>query len=139
MWQVAKGASLGAIVAAILMVLRHVVWAGSGGPQEYIIAQGLLGSLLAVLPGFAAGWVAVTRGVLAGLIVAIVLAGLKIVASWLGTGPMSLDELVHNAALLPIENAITQCVAAVAGTAVRLRVYPPPNNSFKPTPLRGAA
>ena len=106
-------------------------------PPEWLVAlRDPLFALSQTLPAFTAGVVAQRNGALLGALLGF--------ASWLA-GDLLFGSIITHHASAPglLRNLLgTAISAAIVGTFAGLagaKLWPPPNNSFKPTPLRGAA
>jgi hypothetical protein len=137
----AVGILLGVIVSTGLSGLSFAAMPNHGVPWPvwYSVFRTISEALLAVAPGFAAGWFVGRSGLLIGAVVGVLasIASLVFVWSWWGALPLSTAAvtLIFGAAAA----VITQSVAGAAGELIRSRKSAPPNNSFKPKPLRGSA
>ena len=119
------------LVSYKLMPAQGVMW-----PLWYGPYRTLSGALLTIAPGLVAGWIAGRKGLLVGAIVGACVTALSLVMLPLVWATISPQLLVTTLIFGGIANISTHSVAGVAGESLR-RV--PPNNSFKPKPLRGSA
>ena len=96
-------------------------------------------ALLAVAPGYVAGWYAGQRGLLIGAAVGVLLTLIQLAIVWSWWGPMLLVPFAASLVFGATANVITQSAAGAGGELMRSRTPSAPNDSFKPKPLRGSA
>jgi len=132
---------LGVAVSAALSVLLYLAMPEPGVPRT-IWYHGLntIGqALLAITPGFAAGWIAGRSGAVVGAMVAVIVSVGSLIAIRLMWGQLPVPLAIRTLLFGMVASVITQSVAGLAGEFVRAKRSPPPNKSFKPNPLRGSA
>ena len=131
---------LGIAISAALSVLLYIAMPEPDVPRT-IWYQGLntIGqALLAIAPGFAAGWIAGRSGAIVGAAVAVIVSVGSLIAIRLMWGQLPAPLAIKTLLFGMGASIITQSVAGLAGEFVHGK-RPPPNNSFKPKPLRGSA
>lgn len=110
---------LGVVIYGCLSLLAFFTTLDEGAPWPswYGTLRSVSDALLAVAPGFAAGWFAGRSGWAVGSAVGVLvtITSLAIVCSWWGAPPM--PALASSLIFGTIANVITQSVAGAAGAA----------------------
>jgi O-antigen/teichoic acid export membrane protein len=125
-------------VALSLAAYAAMPYAGVSWPTWYSAFRTVSQSLIAVAPGFVAGWYAGRDGMILGTLVAVITSIGGLIFIWFWWGPLPIDKVAVSLVFGTVASIITQAIAGLTGEFVR-RQRPLPNNSFKPKPLRGSA
>jgi hypothetical protein len=135
MSRVAVRVLLGLFVSACLSGVSFAAIPSQGAPWPlwYSAFRTVSEALLAVAPGFVAGWYIGRSGFLIGAAVGVLVSTTSLLFVWFWWGALPLATAAVSFIFGTLAAVITQSLAGAAGELIRTAKLAPPNDSIEPT------